>query len=366
MTNTQKTSQMTVATNYEQEVHPRTVSMLPNSKSPYLLNASMPVPSLALTKTHCLGYCDRCVPMMDSKEFEMGCRSLKTDDLESGEGHREYYSERLVAKAVHLFRNPFDNLVARMHHGIKKRSAMPKWREAPRLRNKLALFEETPEGFIEWCSYLDKIFVGDVDQLMKRLGIAKEVYRNLPCKTELFRYVQWHNNAIKVLDRLHIPVHVLYYEDYTTRYNITVQELFKFLELEAVHSNSPFLPGKTYGRVYTDQYQQKATNFVRAVASPKCWSLIRHYFEPWLGPNVAWLLSYPNSVRLKTTILCAKLSHKCAECPSNDFFPSGNLFHDAKCKSYDQSINCNEFGTRSITARSSKKRHAGFSFRILA
>jgi len=285
---------------------------------------------------HCIGYCDSCIPILDSEDFEMGCRSLKTtgggsddtDEASSGDdaaaatktGHREYYSEKLVVKAVHLFRNPFDNLVARMHHGIKRRSRMPRWQTKARLKKRLARFQESTNGFVEWCYYLDNIFKGDFDEIMEREFnvVDEKVYRDLPCRTELFRYVQWHNAAIEVLQRLNVPVHVLYYEDYTTKYNQTVRQLFDFLELEPIHPNSPFLPGKTYDHVYSSGIRVRATKFVKAIASPACFDLIKHYFEPWLddedkahgsvahvstsdivkheSPKIAWLLSYPNSV----------------------------------------------------------------------
>jgi len=232
--------------------------------------------------------------MLDSREFELGCESLKTqdDDERDEKGHREYYSADLVAKAVHLFRNPFDNLVARMHHGIKRRSRIDSWQRKSRLRKQLSLFTETTDGFESWCYYLDNILNGDMGDALRVLRgggsnnnnnrIDPRLYRNLPCHTEWFRYIQWHNNAIEVLNRLNIPVHILYYEEYTTRYNETVRDLLDFLNLKAVHANSPFITGKTYDDLFDDAYRLAATKFAREIASPACWNLVRHYLEQWL------------------------------------------------------------------------------------
>jgi len=318
MGNAQTTSQKSVATNYDQEVNV-VAPLFPNApdNSPYLLDPSLPLPDkFILTKSHCVGHCEKCVPSLSPDEFATGCESLGTGLYRN----RTYDSSRLVAKAIHLFRNPFDNLVAREHLGIKRRRVKWKWGE-----KRLSKFKDTPSGVRAWCRHADHIFKGDMEELMKERGVSKELYSRLPCHTDWWRYVQWHNNAIEVLERMQIPVQLLYYEDYAIKYNATVQQLFRFLELESVHPNLPFEPGKVYDNVYNDEIRYAATEFVQAIASPACWKLIKHYFEPWLKsseddgqkesseefstpianngyertdrprPYVAWLVSYPNS-----------------------------------------------------------------------
>jgi hypothetical protein len=51
-------------------------------------------------------------------------------------------------------------------------------------------------------------------------------YQSVPCHAEWFRYIQWHNMAYATTkELLHLPVHYLYYDDYTKDFNKTVQAL---------------------------------------------------------------------------------------------------------------------------------------------
>lgn len=314
ITNTQRTSLKAVATNYEQEVltalAPRLLPTVANS--PFILsNSSFAVPDLVLTKTHCDGFCEKCVPSLTVEDFLDGCRAITFQH--AGEKQRAYYTTRIVRKAVHLFRSPFDNLVARMHLGLRRRGLPPySWPNA-----ELAQFSNTPDGMRNWCVHADSIFQGDMDELMTERGIDRELWVDLPCHTDWFRYVQWHNHAIELLDELGIDVHVLYYEDYSSRYNETVADLFDFLELDQANPNNAFIAGKTYESLYDERATKMAKAFVQALASKRCWELIEHYFVDRIeakeasdvqhsvemiqskspAPKVAWLLSYPNSVR---------------------------------------------------------------------
>jgi hypothetical protein len=87
--------------------------------------------------------------------------------------------------------------------------------------------------------------------------------------------------------RLELPTHFLYYENYTTDYDNTVESLFSFLELQPPPGRfgnfldqSPFIPGKSYASYYSDHERILAGQVVKAMATPECWSLIRHYFPP--------------------------------------------------------------------------------------
>lgn len=276
MTNTLQTSQKSVVVNYEAEVRGRKVKAFPSiDASPFLLNGSLPLPHYALTKTHCAGFCEKCVPSLTANDFYDGCRSISYS-LNGRKLWKSYVPEDLVAKAVHLFRNPQDNLVARKHLAMKRRREDFGWTE-----EQLAPYTDTPEGLKEWCRYVDSYFQGDMAKLMEERGVPEAVWKAVPCHTEWFRYVMWHNMAIKVLDRLQVPTLVIYYEDYTSRYEATVDSIFEFLELEQAADHAEFIPGKTYETLFEDETGRAATAFVKALAIPKCWRLIRHYFSAW-------------------------------------------------------------------------------------
>jgi len=117
-----------------------------------------------------------------------------------------------------------------------------------------------------------------------------------------------------VTEHLNLPVYYLYYDNYTTNYDQTVSELFDFLELSPINSRNPlaFTPGKSYGSYFEEQHKLLARRFVRELASPKVWTMMQHFFlssddsngistqtndNPQKAIDVAWLLSFPNSVR---------------------------------------------------------------------
>lgn len=72
---------------------------------------------------------------------------------------------------------------------------------------------------------------------------------------------------------------LLYYEDYSTNYSATVEALFDFLELEMEDDPIEFIPGKTYIGYFSAENQRRAARFVKFMATPECWELVKHYFE---------------------------------------------------------------------------------------
>jgi hypothetical protein len=111
MTNTLHMSNQSVATSYEQELltNPRVFVGVPE-RSPYFLNTTLSLPKYVLTKTHCSGLCEQCAPEWSLETFEKECLTLY-----AGTNRKQHiYYGHAPAKAIHLIRSPFDNLVARM------------------------------------------------------------------------------------------------------------------------------------------------------------------------------------------------------------------------------------------------------------
>ena len=110
--------------------------------------------------------------------------------------------------------------------------------------------------------------------------MTKELFPLIPCPAEFYRYVQWHNLAIEVIEKqMKIPVYTLFYENYTKHYNDTVDQLFEFLELPAVSKPPKFISGKEYPEYFTDDEKYFAGHLVKHLATEKTWSLIGHYFD---------------------------------------------------------------------------------------
>jgi len=143
--------------------------------------------TLISTKTHCTGFCDGCKPLDTFKSvdaFLQGCRETTIGEWPNliQTIDRTYKPE----KAVHLFRNPLDNLVARMHLGAKRRAQLG-------LMNDTSAFRDSRSGLLAWCGHIDQNFRagGYTEKWMNYTDPALEMFSKFPCFSDLFRFVQW-------------------------------------------------------------------------------------------------------------------------------------------------------------------------------
>lgn len=112
---------------------------------------SRPKRGYLLTKTHCGSRCDVCGPVGYIENHQIFSRRCVegyhiTKDAKSGERSEvmDRYSEDLVAGAVHLIRDPFDNIISRFHltlNRLKRRNET----------EKLAKYPRSKEGFRALC-----------------------------------------------------------------------------------------------------------------------------------------------------------------------------------------------------------------------
>ena len=234
--------------------------------------------SVVLTKTHCGGYCHDCRPyksvetpysflmhcaMADAKYFNINENRVMSD-------HFVYeYSE--VDRAVHLFRDPFDNMVSRYHLGVHKVTKQNR-------TDLIARYTYDAAGYDNFCS--DKTYVeeehleGHVDQDVLRL------IEDIPCHFDLFRYLQWHDLAFIVTDDyLDIPAYVIHYEDYSSDFNGTLNSLLDFLELPNTGAYADFVAGKSYRNYFNADQIARMRTATMMLASPPTWNAVERYFK---------------------------------------------------------------------------------------
>lgn len=267
-------SNLSTSSNYAGDWDP-CISVRPDlTDGPFVHNTKLDLPSSILTKTHCAGYCGDCDPhtyMETVDSFETGC--LTGEQNMNGDAVKITYDSSVPTKAVHLIRDPFDNIVARLHLAVERRKQLG-WSE-----EQLAQYNNSKEGLHAWCDYINTKFAKETFKSDLISPAVKELMKDVPCHADFFRYAQWHNLAIEMTDRMNLPMHYLHYEDYNRDYNKTVADLFSFLDLEAVSEPIGFIAGKTY-RDYFEKEEQIATSrLVKAVASPECWDLVSVYFD---------------------------------------------------------------------------------------
>jgi len=314
LANAQTASQRTVATSYVGDFknEPFPLTLLRYVKSPFILNASLPLPDTVLTKSHCIPWSQTSVPYSDVHRFALSCMTQTrykenlsldrtTDTTNNSTGNAtnttttapqqqlqlilDRYPPQMIRKAVHLIRSPFHNVIARMHRKVRE---MRKKRELSRFR--LSRFRDTKKGYKNWCGFLDRINGRDptlYTNLSEHYGVSEITAKAVMCHSEWFRYVRWHNLAVETLQRLRKPVHVVYFEDYASDLNRTTSDLLNFLDLERVQDPDPFVPRGNYSRMFDARASIRAMKFVQKIASPACWKLLKRYFEPFRTTSTA-------------------------------------------------------------------------------
>jgi hypothetical protein len=240
--------------------------------------------TFVLTKTHCGGRCVNCNAteyVVDATGFANAC--LKTSGYRTVQGKPgahfiEGIEPARVDKVIHLIRNPFHNIVARYH--LERRHLVEKDVKTE------SLFPNNATGFQRWCKNMDEKYGGSSEE---EAGISAEtlaVMRQVPCRAEFFKYMQWHNRlaefvssspflgASAAADR----VLIVHYEDYEQVLNKTVDRIMSFLQQRVVLPLRPFRALPTYADHYSADDRQAAKELAIAMTIPEVYELIRHYF----------------------------------------------------------------------------------------
>lgn len=248
-----------------------------------------------LTKTHCGSRCTFCPPARYLETWQSflinclsGSRSVPINEKHSIDAkslknanagyQKEYvtYHPSLVEKAVHLIRNPFDNLVSRFHHEQKehKKRHDTKW---------TGRYSNDAHGFRKWCADEDMMFRSKENKIdWTSMGYnSKQMemhFEGVACHAEFFRYVQWHNYAIESVQKLEIPVMYVHYEDYTTNLAGETERMLDFLNMTRVGKLPSFDSNKDYSAYFTAEERAVASELMRVVASDDGRKLMERYW----------------------------------------------------------------------------------------
>jgi hypothetical protein len=112
------------------------------------------------------------------------------------------YDASLVSKAIHIFRHPLDNVVARFHLQFNEKRDAGDGKYIDR-------FPKNSTSFRRWCA-LDDTNLGLLQSRFvdERL---RQAMRKIPCLNEFFRYTQWHNLAFSTTRDMNLPTLILHY-----------------------------------------------------------------------------------------------------------------------------------------------------------
>lgn len=241
-----------------------------------------------LTKTHCGGRCVRCPPskyIETVQSFSEQCLSaqpLLDSDVPSGvRGEIGQYDSKDVKKAVHIMRDPFDNIVSRFHHAHKNHRDDPTFK---------VNFPKNSTGFKAWCLDMNKKYnrleemSWDSNILKASKSSSNQLMVDVPCRNEFYRYIQWHEMTLKTVHTFSIPTLFFQYEDYIGEksFNETLGTILSFLELsEEKRENAPEFHASDYSDHFTHKERLAAMNMMKIQASHATWERLERYRQVW-------------------------------------------------------------------------------------
>lgn len=282
---TREASNCTTATNYALEGEIKDKPSVPVFQGPTGQNGPFlelipgrhtTIPqNLILTKTHCKGFCNdpRCAvhrTVLTPRSFMLGCLSgLKAFETLDGLAVSEVtYSPKLVKKAIHIFRHPLDNIVARFHleYNVRLASGQTKYVE---------YFPKNSTGFQRWCA-MDDRNKGLSTHPLVDLELRRMMSR-IPCRNEFYRYTQWHNLAFTMSRDMKLPTMLLHYHEYANDFIAARDRVLEFLELPMVGEGIEFQDGKVYRSYYSKDQKRAIREFIQSFASYETWQQVKNY-----------------------------------------------------------------------------------------
>ena len=241
-----------------------------------------PTKGYILTKTHCGGYCFECFVKSqiehtrDPRAFTRACatgqlvQNSTIGKLQAVKAHTQNIKK--IGRAVHIIRDPFDNVVSRFQYHLKKLQANNE-------SETLARYPSTRDGFRKFCHDLGRKWTAKEEEESLIYSDLFEWIKDVPCHSDFFRYIQWHNLAFATSAELGIPSMKLHYESYSSDFNKTKDELLQFLYQDEVNPPPSFIPGKTYRQYYTKGEIYAVSIMFDKLAHPETKRFTRHYFK---------------------------------------------------------------------------------------
>jgi hypothetical protein len=228
-----------------------------------------------LTKTHCKGFCSggSCgaeKTFHTSRSFMMGCLTGNQGVI-SGKGLRlidKTYDKSLVKKAIHIFRHPLDNVVARFHleYNEKRDAGNTQYTKK---------FPKNVLGFRRWC-YLDDHNRGLVRSRFVDPRL-RDFMLQIPCFNEFYRYTQWHNLAFETTRTMNLPTMLLHYHEFSDNITKARDGILDFLDLPLIGEGIQFDDGKIYSNYYSGIEKTAIRNFLKEFATSETWQQLKRY-----------------------------------------------------------------------------------------
>ncbi len=160
---------------------------------PYIAKPFKPLPdNYILTKTHCGSRCVDCGPskFLETKEsfMDMCGKGAHVSSNNLTKVHVKY-DPALAQRAIHLVRNPFNNIVSNFHleRHNKARKGSYYWLEK---------YPSTSDGFRKWCRHIDKKYTREEANIRLIPDSVTNLFDGIPCHNAFYTFVQVRTNVI--------------------------------------------------------------------------------------------------------------------------------------------------------------------------
>lgn len=291
---TREATNCTTATNYGLEGEIRDAPSVPAIDGPagvngpwleLIPNRHTRIGPMILTKTHCKAFCSgaNCGPSKTFhtlRSFMIGCLTGNQGIWTEEKGLHlvdKTYDTELVKKAIHIFRHPLDNVVARFHleFNVQRDQGNTKYTQ---------LFPKNATGFHRWCALDDRnrglVKSTFVDRKLRNLMLQ------IPCFNEFYRYGQWHNLAFATTAAMNVTTMILHYHEYSEDFPKARAKVLDFLELPRVGEGIQFHDGKVYRNYYSAEQRRAIRIFLEELSIVETWEQLKGYdFETNTSPE---------------------------------------------------------------------------------
>jgi hypothetical protein len=172
----------------------------------------------------------------------------------------------MVKRAVHIIRDPFDNIVSRFHCYSHRKDE--EWNQN---------YPSNSTGFRNWCQHIDSENRPQEETTRFLSDEVRTLFKKIPCHGDFYKYIQWHNLAVEMRNNMNLPTHVVHYENYAKNFNQTLNELMSFLHLDVVGDVPEFVPGRIYREYFTKKERDAVLRLMKLIATKEAWDMMSTY-----------------------------------------------------------------------------------------
>jgi len=229
------------------------------------------------TRSHATGFCFFCEPKLYLHNHMNGFIWKAAQGVQKKNGWMlglQYWPYK-TDKIIHLYRDPYDQVVARFYSYVGLMRAFN-----PEVAAKYSL---DYDGFRLWCAKQDEIFE-EIEMAWIPKGLRK-IANKVPCRQEFLKLGIFHNKVFKMTKEMeNMKYMVVKFDEYSElsgRKELTIRRVNEFVRFPTIDESPPSKVahgGKgLFDSFFTYDEKIAAALFMRNFLHPAVWYQIRSY-----------------------------------------------------------------------------------------